>query len=389
MVDAGGASARPSGETAIAREPSAVVTPRGGVAHAGIRCVLGDAAVVAEGLTGAHAIGVAAGDDATMVVVDRDPSTLLAFGARVTTGARGIEVAIPGADALFALEAIDGDRFVVITHAACPTDIDATRCLMARLLGHDGRAIGDPVAIDLPGALRTVRTAASGDSVHVARSHAGTAPRLDRITASAGGLEVRTVGLGDGLDLSEEPTEILGLAVTGGSWAAIWRHGAAEDARSAVVLSTQLDEHEVEALDEALVLDSFQWYAGSLSLIAAFEFARPLHLRLGADGDLRGAPRPLPPGETLPAPFTLRRTAAIVGTGARAAVEVRDGAGDAIATVPLETPGFAYGDITRRPDAFFVALAARDADGVSLTTRDLQCTTSTESGAEPTAPPSP
>jgi hypothetical protein len=343
-------------------------------AHAGVRCELGEGVPVLSGLPRAHHLGVAASDTATLVAIDRDPETLLAIATRVASGARAIEVPIAGADTLFALEALDGDRFVAITRARCPADLEEPRCLVARLIGADGRAIGEAVPLDLPRPLRTVRATASGDAVWIARTHEGVAPRLDRLGATESGLEARTLGLGEGLDLSEEPTEILGVAIAGGSWAVLWRHGATEDARSGVVLSTQLDEHEVDPLHDALVLHSFQWYAGALSLVAAFEFARPRWVRLGADGEVRGEIRTLPPDEPLPAPFTTRRTAVIVGGGPTAAIEIRDGAGDAIGEpIRLGSDRYAFADVARRGDAFVVAIATLEPDGIALTTRDIHC----------------
>ena len=347
---------------------------RVGPAHAGIRCRLEAPVPILSGLPSAHAVAVAASDTSTVVVIDRDASTLLVIATRVASGARAVPVSAPGADALFALEALDGDRFVAITRAACPTELEAARCLFATLLGADGRAIGTPVPIDLPGALRTSKVAGSGDTVWIARAHEGAAPRLDRLRAGEDGLTLTTIGLGDGLPLGDRPTSILGLAIAGGSWAVLFRHGGGEDPEGGVVLATQLDEHEVEALHDTIVLDSFQWYGGALSIVAAFEFARPSFLHLGADGELRGEPRRLPPGEPLPAPFTTRRTAVLVGGGPRAAIEVRDGAGDRIGElVSVGTERFAFADIARRADGFVLATATLEPDGLAIATADLFC----------------
>ncbi|MDQ3035352.1 MAG: hypothetical protein M3Y87_23310, partial [Myxococcota bacterium] len=254
----------------------------------GARCAFGEPTRVASGLGAMHGIAIGIGDTSQMIVTDRDAGTLLAIATRVATGAAPVPIALPGADELFAIEPIDQERFVVITHARCPEGVTATRCLAARLLGPDAHVRSEVVTIPLPGPLRSVHADASGSSVWIARTSAGAQPSLDRIDATEGSLEVTTRALGDGIDVRDEPTEILGLAVSGGSWAVLWRHGATEDARSGVLLSTQLDEHEVEALQEALVLDSFQWYAGALSAVAALEFARPTFVRLGADGEVRG-----------------------------------------------------------------------------------------------------
>lgn len=353
-------------------------------------CSVSEESAIAEGLTAPHAIAIATSDTATMIVVDRDPGTLLAYGSRVATGARGIAIPVAGAGELFGIEALDGDRFVVITHARCPEEIASTRCLMAVLIGSDGRPIGAPLPIGLGGPLRTVRVVAAGDAVYVARSQALGAPELDAIRAGDAGLDARTLRLGDGFELREESTEILGVAVTGGSWAVLWRHGATEDARSGVVLSTQLDEHEVEALHDALVLESFQWYAGALSMIAAFEFARPRFVRMGADGEVRGEPRDLPVGQPLPAPFVSRQKAVILGSGEAASLEIRDGAGERVAEVPFGARGVLFADVARREGGFALAIARRAPDaaesGVSIVTREVTCRATARTAGAPAAP---
>lgn len=361
------------------REDSEAVDPRYRA-----RCALGEETILARGLPGVRSLAIAIGDTSRLVLLDRDPGTLLAIAARPVAGAAPEPIELPGADALLALEPIDGERFVAIGRAPCAETEDtsaASRCLAARVIGADAHALSAVETLALPSPMRSVRVDASGDSVWIARASPGSQPALDRLAAGESSLAITTRALGEGIDVSEEPTEILGLAVSGGSWAVIWRHGATEDARSGVLLSTQLDEHQVEALHEALVLDSFQWYAGALSAIAAFEFARPSFVRLGADGEVRGGPRPLPPGEPLPQPFRSRRVAAIVGTGANAAVEVRDGAGDAIAP-RVSIAGALRADVARDGDAFVLALARREDDGVAIVTRELRCESTTSAPSE-------
>lgn len=338
------------------------------------RCSAGEVTRVASGLAQARGVAIATGDTSQVIAVEGEAGALSVIAARVVEGAAPARLEMPGAEGLFALEALDGDRFVVVTRGRCPEGRQATHCLTARLLGADGRPRSDAAIVELPGALRTVRAAASGDALWIARTSAGAQPELDRIAPREldAGLEVTTRTLGEGSDVRDEATEILGLAVSGGSWAVLWRHGATEDARSGVVLSTQLDEHHVEALHEALVLESFQWYAGALSVVAALEFARPIFVRIGADGELRGEVRPLPPGEALPQPFATRRRAAVVGSGERLALEVRDGAGDAIAPrVALE--GAFVADVARRGEVFVVAYARRSEGAFVIETREVSC----------------
>jgi hypothetical protein len=339
----------------------------------GARCALESPTPIADGLGVLHGVGIATGDASQMIVSDRDSDTLLAMSRRVAEGASPVALTLPGADEIFAIEAIDGDRFVVVTHARCPESHETPRCLMARLLGADARALSDAMTIPLPEPLRTFRVDANGDAVWIARTSAQAQPKLDMLFASREGtLSVLTRTLGDRRAL-DEPTEVLGLAVSGGSFAVLYRRGATEDARSAVVLATPMGEREIESLHDALVLDSFDWSSGSLAAIAAFEFQRPIFLRFGPDGRIRGEQASLSPGDELPAPFMNRRTAIIQGAGPNMSIEVRDGAGDAIAApVPIENA--VHADIARRGDDFVVAIAKRDAGGrFSIETRELRC----------------
>lgn len=308
-----------------------------------------------------------------MIVFDRDANTLLATGRRVATGASPAALTLPGADEIFAIEAIDGDRFIVMTNARCPLTYTTPRCLRARLLSADARVLSDEVVISLPEPLRTFRVQARGDAVWIARTSLHTQPRLDMLFASReGSLSVLTRTLGDARAL-REPTEILGLALSSGSHAVLYRRGATEDARSAVVLATSMGEREIEALHDALVLESFDWSSGSLAAIAAFEFQRPMFLRFGPDGRVRREPHVVAPGEERPAPFASRRVAIIHGAGPSMSIEVRDGAGDAIAA-PVLIENAVHADIARHGDQFALAIATRDPDGTfAIETRELRC----------------
>ncbi len=353
--------------------PSASVNVNQSSLRFGARCALGAPTPIAEGLGVLHGVGIAVGDTSQMIVSDRDANTLLAMSRRVASGASPSALTLPGADEIFAIEAIDGDRFIVMTNARCPEASTTPRCLRARLLGADARALSEEIVIPLPEPLRTFRVDASGDAVWIARTSAHSRPKLDMLFASReGSLSVLTRTLGDARAL-DEPTEILGLAVSSGSYAVLYRRGATEDARSAVVLGTSVREREIEPLHDALVLESFDWSSGSLAAIAAFEFQRPIFLRWGPDGRIRGEARSVLPGEELPAPFTNRRTAIIHGAGPSMSIEVRDGAGDAIAApVPIENA--MHADIARNGDEFIVAIARREGGGgFSIETRELRC----------------
>lgn len=254
-------------------------------------------------------------------------------------------VAFPGARALLALEPVEGARAIALTQTSCPDGHEAARCLGALLIGADAAAIGQPISVGLPAEMRTRRIASAGRSAYVLRSHARGAPGLDVFDARAEGLSHRRVPLADGLTLDEETVEVMALAVADGAWAVLYRHGAAEDPRSAVVLATHMDEHSVPELAEALVVESFAWSAGSLSLVVSLEFARPSLLRLGADGELQGPAVLLTRGQPLPPPFSGRRVAALRGSGPEAAIEIRDGGGDRTgAPIAIGSASFVFAD---------------------------------------------
>jgi hypothetical protein len=216
---------------------------------------------------------------------------------------------------------------------------------------------------------------AVGASVWIGRAHHGEGAVLDRLDVGVeAGLAHTVVSEGTARPEDEGPSEVLGLAVTAGSWAWLVRDGAAEDARSRVVLHTQAGAHPIEALHDALVVESVQWSSGTIALVAAFEFSRPLVMRFGVDGRPRSAPTESLPGIALPSPFTERRSAALVGRGREAAVAVRDGAGDAVG----EPSGFGAddllaADVARRGPAFVIASAHRRPDGADVRLQVLRC----------------
>ena len=91
-----------------------------------------------------------------------------------------------------------------------------------------------------------------------------------------------------------------------------------------------------------------------IAVLAAFEFARPAYLRLGADGEVRSAPRELPFGAPLPEPFAGRFIARVRGAPGALSLEVRSAAGDRIgAPIPLD--GARAADLAREPGGFLVA----------------------------------
>jgi hypothetical protein len=226
----------------------------------------------------------------------------------------------------------------------------------------------------LPGPLRSSRVTAASDSLYFAHAHPRAAPALDRLTFTDDDLSVVTQPLGQGdPQLAEEPTEILGLTASGGGYAVLWRHGASEDAASAVVLTTQLDEHQVAALHDALVVESMAWLAGSLSIVVSLEFARPSYVRLGADGEMRSPPMSLRFGEEPPAPFGGRRVALVRGEPGTLRLQIRDGAGDEVGELLALDPAIQQADAARSDDGFVVVTSEGSAAERTLALRTIVC----------------
>ena len=321
------------------------------------------------------AVAVAAAQTATMVIAARDPDHLLALVSRGFAEVVPALVPMPGSDSIVGLEAVEEDRFVVLTRGACPASSAQPRCLFARVLDARAHALSDAVPIPLSGELRSIRAIAVGASVWVGRAHHGAGATLDRLDVGVeSGLAHTVVSQGPARLEDEGPSEVLGLAVTAGSWAWLVRDGAAEDARSRVVLHTQAGGHPIEALHDALVVESMQWSSGTIALVAAFEFSRPLVMRFGADGRPRSAPTESLPGIALPSPFTERRSAALVGRGREAAVAVRDGAGDAVGEPAVfGADDLLAADVARRGPAFVIASAHRRPEGADVTLQVLRC----------------
>lgn len=254
---------------------------------------------------------------------------------------------------LLALEPLGGDAFLVLSVGACPTD-EAARCLSARTVRvGDEVAISDALALPIAGLPRSHRVVATDGMVYLARSYRDAAPTLDRFVAAAGVPERTVIRIGDGL-LPEEPVEMLALAADGAAYALLYRHGATEDPASGVVLATQLDEHHVDVLHDALVVESIAWVGTSIAMVVAFEFARPSYLRIAADGEVRVIPRLLPFGADVPEPFGARLVARIDGSPGALEVDVRDGAGDRRGD-PIALPGARAASLTREPGGFLVA----------------------------------
>lgn len=202
---------------------------------------------------------------------------------------RGSErrVPAPGTEGLVVLEP-RGARQLLVARGACD---EGAHCLVARVLSDDG-LVGEPRSIPLPGPIRTLRRAASEGAtapLFVAWSSAGGERGLERYAIDdEGALDHARIALGSEPASDEQPIEILGLAAERERFAAIFRRGPTEDARSRVFLATRDDHRELAVLHESLAIDAIALEGDVLSLITTFEFSRPhyVRIRLGEDEPL-------------------------------------------------------------------------------------------------------
>lgn len=338
-------------------------------------CALEGEAVTLAPTASANAVALAVDDRGTaLALVDADATHV---AARVVgrEGTSSLELA--DAAALFALEAVATDRFVALTLGSCSIDGIASPCVHALAIDTSGTT---PTAlpsrtIPLAAPIRTSRVLGASGTLYFAHSHQGAAPALERLSPSATALAVSTLPLGSGdPSLASEPTEILGIAASGGSFAVLWRRGASEDAASAVLLSTHIDEHQVAALHDALVVESMAWLAGSLSIVVSLEFARPSYLRMGADGEVRTEPAPLRVGEEPPAPFAGRRVSVVRGEPGAYAIQIRDAAGDDVGAAIALPASVRRVDVARTEGGFAVAsLEGPEGEAPSVAIRRITC----------------
>ncbi|MFO0681852.1 MAG: hypothetical protein U0234_07375 [Sandaracinus sp.] len=337
-------------------------------------CTADGEATVLASAPGASVVAAAVDDHGTtLALVDADATHVV---ARVVGREPTASLELADAPALFALEAVATDRFVALTLGSCSIGGRASPCVHALAIdtGETLRAL-PARTIPLPAPIRTSRVLGASGTLYFAHSHQGAAPALERLSPGASELAVSTVPLGSGdPSLASEPTEILGIAASGGSFAVLWRRGASEDAASAVLLSTHIDEHQVAALHDALVVESMAWLAGSLSIVVSLEFARPSYLRMGADGEIRTEPAPLRVGEEPPAPFAGRRVSVVRGEPGAYAVQIRDAAGDDVGAAIALAPSVRRVDVARTGEGFAVAsLEGAEGQPPSVAIRRITC----------------
>ena len=223
---------------------------------------------------------------------------------------------------LVALEPV-GDRWLLLSRDGSG--------IRAQALDARGRSTFASLHARVPGAPRTIRRASAGERVAIEWATAAGARGLEMFELGASSIAHTHRELGDEPAEGELPVEILGLALDGEDWAVVWRRGVAEHAQSEVRVTTRAGSTRVEALHEALVVESIALERGTLRLIAAFEFARPTFLSIPLSG-VAAETEPesaaiLDAGAPIPPPFTERARAELSASNEGLFVSHRDGAG--------------------------------------------------------------
>ncbi|MBW2462419.1 MAG: hypothetical protein JRH11_12295, partial [Deltaproteobacteria bacterium] len=151
-------------------------------------------------------------------------------------------------------------------------------CLSAGLWDRSGVSLGTALAGPLP-EFSTVKNTTTDTGLILGLGREEAAPELVQFTRTPAGIAVNQVDLpGAG----EERTEMLGMGGDGQRWAAIYRVGAAEGHGSEVRLASSAGApRSIEALHDALAIESMTITDGAVSVVAAFEFSRPRFMTFG------------------------------------------------------------------------------------------------------------
>lgn len=257
---------------------------------------------------------------------------------------------VPEARRLLALLDVDGPLLL-----ATGSSEEHAHCLIALDPSDED---GHPIVTPLASAIGTSRRATAGANAYLAWGSESGARSLEHWVRADDGIAHVSIALGEEPASEEAPAEILGLAADEAGWAAIWRRGATEDARSHVYL-TKADEHRpVEALHDALVLEAIALDGEGVAVIAGFEFSRPGYARLTAGGPEL---RPLAPGDSAPAPFTDRVRANVEidddGLWLHRRAATGDPVGEAVHVLPTRVE---TATVARNGDDWVVAWALGD-----------------------------
>lgn len=358
------------GSTAARRAPVARSAPDG-------RCTAGVISTLRAPVEPSSAVAIAIAGDAGLVVWTTG-ATMHVLPIDAHGAPAGPERRHDARGELVTLDAI-GDRFVAVELGRCDDAATVTWCHAARALDRRGEVATPPAVVAVGAAPVTLRRATTGDALRLASSDGSSAPSLARFGVRDGTVVAERIDVRPDRAGAEGRVEILAAAARGSRWAIVWRRGATEDPRSAVHLSTPSGTVVIEALHEALAIESIDAREDGAAMIAAFEFSRPHLFDVDARGDLRSRPRELSRGAALPPPFAERRTAVVEIDGGDVRLRFRDAAGDpAYEAVPIASASGPstqrpVGDVARAGDGWVVAFVAPEAKGLAVSTRRVRC----------------
>jgi len=262
-------------------------------------------------------------------------------------------------EAIFALSVVGDSHLAIVSHRC-----DGGTCLRGYFLSADGarrsRVDAEPI-----GAPWTTKQASHESAALIAVGHEDGPP--DLVTFTTDGVTRVTLPA-----VPETRTEVLALAAREEAWTVLYRVGAAEGEDSQVLALSSGEEEptEIEALHDALAVESFALTTEGVATIAAFEFSRPQFMHLGREPVL------LAPGVSVPPPFEARRRVRAYQAHGRTFVDGESAAGDGIERRLQITEGapsrdFSPGVARVGPAAFLVA-TVRDA-GREIVTARVRC----------------
>jgi hypothetical protein len=288
---------------------------------------------------------------------------------------KAVRVPFAEAGGLFGVVAW-GPRFAALAEGACPSDLDAPRCLHVNVFGRDDAPIG-PIAAPINAPMTHLRVAADPELLAVARSSAEGPAVVDLFTLTGDSIAHLSETLATPEYPGELHVEVLAALVHEGRWAVAWRAGATEDPRGAVLLSTPGGTHEAHDLAHAAMLDALApdpTREGGLVALASFEWHRPRIFRLDPDGHAIGDPVEVPHGARVGPPFGRPEIARLDrdprGLLLRRSTRGGDRIGEPVLVAPAEEVLRAA--LTVQGDNYLVAIAAPEAPH-AVSVRRLRC----------------
>lgn len=307
--------------------------------------------VLGAALVGDHGLVIVpAADGASLVrvpVLDDGRPASIAPHAAPFPSARGLRVV-----------AATGREIVVVTEGPCAGS--GARCLAAGRFDLAGAPVGQPVVASGHAPISRLRRQTGDAFLLLAFSTPHGAPWVDAFMHAPGGLTHARTTLSSPPEGKDD--DVLALTGDPSGFAVLHRVGSPEDPAGALLLSTPDRVATVRALEEAAGIDHFARAGDGYDVVAAFEFDRPIALRLDARGEPSGEPRRLPPGAQVEGAGTMGRLA---DDGSHLEVVLTSAIGDPIDRVRIASRADATrraASIARSAHGFLVAYVdARDA----------------------------